>query len=1256
MRRSRAVHNPFSNNWLDVRGGDGFISSLHPIDLTSQDSISSNQVGVPYRASDFWVPEVTEDGQIFYVNTHTGKQSKDIPQEPIDDELREESSLLARSPTSRASPASYAAPALDADVTYLPVQQRDVLSLSHHDAGARDRQSDSNIRQSSSTTNNDITSWTYQESDVPPPPPYTSVSPQHRLPLVLTERPPRDRLSFVPPRTAPKAAIITRNRSYSASSSIPRPHSSALTSQARAHARKRSVGSGMMKHINSPYRTQLPTSPEHPELEEELGRTLVAMDTTPAPHSPMELYREVRQNISSVLEYLHSVDPTLFGSSQRHVIEHGIAKIITSVRNLLYVTATPLPFSLLQDEGEPSSSASFSSNDSFRSNKTMQNFLRKSSQKVMEGIANLTAADLAMQYHPDMSLNDSNVEFAITEVQRVIADFMREVQRYQQKYLIPGEHETDAKRLHGTFASSNSSLGLPGAGAAGNWKGMGYTLLPNSVTPPKKELKLDLLVEIRSLVGTVEHKLLALVTGSGNICHSAEHMHTDGQSAIAHLSSLLSVLGDVDVSRHVDITGCRAGLGNPDINAQYTRSVDRARVLVRTYEAAVDALYSDASSLLTFLQQPRSDKDVSEMYASSRRNAINSPSTAIVANLSIIVSTLESLLDVGNDQIGATHRQTLPMLKSDRRTSFISIVDGNTYPALTPVEMAAAGSSSSSLSPPTIPKNISPSPSVESSASESTLNDASMSSPDTPEDTGAEETLGPRTPSPKRNRRSDPCDSPLDSPLNDSEDDVSIEELRTTPKILRAERTSLSKSSPSSAAVVRKIFGRDAPSHIIDKLTSDSLPWFLRPHYDSSEILIEPDGKVRAGTKEALVERLTRHEKGDPTYVEHFLITFKSFMTVDELFDLLVKRFWIQPPSCLTPAESEQWQKLKQRVIQARVLNTFKSLITDEDLLEEEDKHIYVSLRNFLCQDEVIGMPAAKQLLPLLSRLESNKGLIKTRMHHVAVAPVPIVPRSKNIKLEDIDPLEIARQLTILESRTFKKITPTETLRRAREPRIPSDNISASIKLTNQIQYWIIECILSRSDNKKRAAIVKHVIHVADRCRQLNNFSSMMAVTGALNNTAIRRLKRTWDLISGKYISILSLCESIVTPDRNFSNYWQALKTATPPCLPFVGQYLSVLQFINDGANDKAKESERMINFQKRQRAAEIILSIRRYQEQPYNFRPVAVVLSYLEESFNRFGEGIDYSDQFWKLSLEREPKEREDEKVARILHETGFI
>ena len=81
-----------------------------------------------------------------------------------------------------------------------------------------------------------------------------------------------------------------------------------------------------------------------------------------------------------------------------------------------------------------------------------------------------------------------------------------------------------------------------------------------------------------------------------------------------------------------------------------------------------------------------------------------------------------------------------------------------------------------------------------------------------------------------------------------------------------------------------------------------------------------------------------------------------------------------------------------------------------------------------------------------------------------------------------------------------------------------------------------------------------------------------------------------------------------------------------------------------------------MVNFRKRQKAYETIHELKRWQAMPYNLNHVPVILTWLEDSFNKYADGVDYGDQFWNLSLEREPREREDEKMARLLQESGFL
>lgn len=53
-------------------------------------------------------------------------------------------------------------------------------------------------------------------------------------------------------------------------------------------------------------------------------------------------------------------------------------------------------------------------------------------------------------------------------------------------------------------------------------------------------------------------------------------------------------------------------------------------------------------------------------------------------------------------------------------------------------------------------------------------------------------------------------------------------------------------------------------------------------------------------------------------FIDTFLITFKSFTTVDELFDLLAERFNIPEPSGLSAEEKAQWVEKKLTPVRFR--------------------------------------------------------------------------------------------------------------------------------------------------------------------------------------------------------------------------------------------------------------------------------------------------------------------------------------------------
>ena len=101
----------------------------------------------------------------------------------------------------------------------------------------------------------------------------------------------------------------------------------------------------------------------------------------------------------------------------------------------------------------------------------------------------------------------------------------------------------------------------------------------------------------------------------------------------------------------------------------------------------------------------------------------------------------------------------------------------------------------------------------------------------------------------------------------------------------------------------------------------------------------------------------------------------------------------------------------------------------------------------------------------------------------------------KKLKFLDIDVIEFARQLTIIESRLYGKIKPTECLNKTWQKKVgdgepePAPNVKALILHSNQMTNWVAEMILAQTDVRKRVVVIKHFVAVADvsLCRPLSD-------------------------------------------------------------------------------------------------------------------------------------------------------------------------
>jgi len=114
-------------------------------------------------------------------------------------------------------------------------------------------------------------------------------------------------------------------------------------------------------------------------------------------------------------------------------------------------------------------------------------------------------------------------------------------------------------------------------------------------------------------------------------------------------------------------------------------------------------------------------------------------------------------------------------------------------------------------------------------------------------------------------------------------------------------------------------------------------------------------------------------------------------------------------------------------------------------------------------------------------------------------------------------------------------------------------NIIRIINRATQFTSFVCHSILEQTDVNIRAQVLKHWVFVAEKCRMLHNYNSLMAITAGLMSSSIHRLQRCWRTITRKEMTVFEDVKNLMSYQRNFGSYRKALKSAQLPALPFLG-------------------------------------------------------------------------------------------------------
>uniref|UniRef100_A0A8C1ZG33 Ras protein-specific guanine nucleotide-releasing factor 2b n=1 Tax=Cyprinus carpio TaxID=7962 RepID=A0A8C1ZG33_CYPCA len=236
---------------------------------------------------------------------------------------------------------------------------------------------------------------------------------------------------------------------------------------------------------------------------------------------------------------------------------------------------------------------------------------------------------------------------------------------------------------------------------------------------------------------------------------------------------------------------------------------------------------------------------------------------------------------------------------------------------------------------------------------------------------------------------------------------------------------------------------------------------------------------------------------------------------------------------------------------------------------------------------------------------------------------------------ESLSAMELAEQITLLDHIVFRSIPYEEFLGQGWMKTDKTERTPYIMKTSqhfNDMSNLVASQIMSHTDVGSRASSIEKWIAVADICRCLNNYNGVLEITSALNRSAIYRLKKTWAKVCKQTKALMDKLQKTVSSEGRFKNLRETLKNCNPPCVPYLGMYLTDLAFIEEGTPNFTEEG--LVNFSKMRMISHIIREIRQFQQTPYRIEHQPKVTQYLLDKTLIMDE-----DTLYDLSLKIEPR-----------------
>ncbi len=277
-------------------------------------------------------------------------------------------------------------------------------------------------------------------------------------------------------------------------------------------------------------------------------------------------------------------------------------------------------------------------------------------------------------------------------------------------------------------------------------------------------------------------------------------------------------------------------------------------------------------------------------------------------------------------------------------------------------------------------------------------------------------------------------------------------------------------------------------------------------------------------------------------------------------------------------------------------------------------------------------------------RLDRGELLMLAVSQHIdPIVPPPSAPRPWRVPA--IAPLELARQLTLVEHEIFSLIKPSEFFNNAWNSK-KKERLAANVLLLtnrfNQMASWVSGLILKEKSPADRAHLIQYFVHVQRELFVIHNYHGVMEMHAVLSSSHVARLRQSWKLVPQVDLMSFARIDGLMSPASNYREYRKLLRAAeNMPCIPYVGAWLTDLTMLAETSTWITREEEGlppMLNVSKLSKISAILTAIRSFQGRPFPFVPQREIGYYVMAEISNAAVARD--QDLYNLSLALEPRD----------------